>query len=723
MDKLLKPAKLSIDPNSSAAAKEWNHWSRTFKSYVSRYVTSASEEEANADKLAALINCATPEVFEYIDQCETYDEAEAVLQKLYVKQPNNIFARHRLQTAKQKPDQSLAEFHCLLMKLAKDCDFREVTAAQYRDDMIRDSFISGILSTNIRQRLLEHKTLSMKEAYDQALTIDDANRNCRMFGEVSHRTLVVPTPEVNSVEVVAEKVSEFSAAAATKGVCFKCGNSQPHDFKNCRAGSFTCYQCGEKGHVRKACRLQKKFGKSSRSSKPEHSALVAVDELAYSFCVANSIRFEAKSSLIELSAEVNGVIYRALLDTGSSKSFLDASLSARFNLLDVQNCFQVSMAQVHNQARISKVARVRLCVLGNTYEDINLHVMRNLCADILLGLDFLKLHNQVIFKLRGPRDDLVVYQDNCAVVAADVKTPSLFNHLLPGWKPIATKSRRFNEQDRMFIKETVSKWKESGTVRPSRSPWRAQCVVVKNNGKIQRLAIDYSQTVNLFTEKDGFPIPLIEDIVNDLARFKFFASYDLKKAYHQIPISEGDKPFTAFEASGELLEFNVIPFGVTNGGPIFQRIMTDIIKEDHLVSTFVYFDNVVIGSNSLQELEARALRFKTSMEKRAMTLNDSKTIYGVTELNMLGYCVGNSSIKPDPERLTPLLEMPAPSSPKSLKRVLGLFAYYAKWIPKFSDRIWRLKSAKEFPLKPEELREFEGLKCSLFNCPCSATSN
>ena len=127
------------------------------------------------------------------------------------------------------------------MKLAKDCDFREVTAAQYRDDMIRDSFISGILSTNIRQRLLEHKTLSMKEAYDQALTIDDANRNCRMFRDVSHRTLVVPTPEVNSVEVVAEKVSEFSAAAATKGVCFKCGNSQPHDFKNCRAGSFTCY--------------------------------------------------------------------------------------------------------------------------------------------------------------------------------------------------------------------------------------------------------------------------------------------------------------------------------------------------------------------------------------------------------------------------------------------------------------------------------------------------
>ena len=156
-----------------------------------------------------------------------------------------------------------------------------------------------------------------------------------------------------------------------------------------------------------------------------------------------------------------------------------------------------------------------------------------------------------------------------------------------------------------------------------------------------------------------------------------------------------------------------MPFGVTNGGPIFQRIMTDIIKEDHLVCTFVYFDNVIIGSNSLQELEARASMFRRSMEKRAMTLNESKTVYGVTELNMLGYCVGNNTIKPDPERLRPLLEMPAPMSHKSLQRILGMFAYYAKWIPRFSDRISELKSARSFPLKSSELLEFEGLKNSI----------
>ena len=123
-------------------------------------------------------------------------------------------------------------------------------------------------------------------------------------------------------------------------------------------------------------------------------------------------------------------------------------------------------------------------------------------------------------------------------------------------------------------------------------------MVVRSNGATEILVIDYSQTVNLYTEKDGFPIPLIEEIVNELAGYKYFASYDLKRAYHQIPISEEDKPFTAFEACGELLEFNVIPFGVTNGGPIFQRIMRGIIEGDKLQNTLVYFDNVVIGANS-----------------------------------------------------------------------------------------------------------------------------
>ena len=154
----------------------------------------------------------------------------------------------------------------------------------------------------------------------------------------------------------------------------------------------------------------------------------------------------------------------------------------------------------------------------------------------------------------------------------------------------------------------------------------------------------------------------------------------------------------------------MIPFGVTNGGPVFQRIMANLIKKDGLENAFVYFDNIVIGALTLAELHSEASRFRKSIEQRGMTLNDSKTVYGVQELAMLGYCVGNGMIRPDPERLKPLLEFPPPNSKPSLKRVLGLFAYYAKWVPEFSNKIWRLKSAVSFPLNKEELSDFRELK-------------
>ena len=80
----MKPSKLAIDPNGPSAAKEWRHWVRTFRSYVSRFADKTSGDEADAEKLAALINCTSPEVFEYIDDCQTYVEAEELLQKLYM---------------------------------------------------------------------------------------------------------------------------------------------------------------------------------------------------------------------------------------------------------------------------------------------------------------------------------------------------------------------------------------------------------------------------------------------------------------------------------------------------------------------------------------------------------------------------------------------------------------------------------------------------------------
>ena len=186
----------------------------------------------------------------------------------------------------------------------------------------------------------------------------------------------------------------------------------------------------------------------------------------------------------------------------------------------------------------------------------------------------------------------------------------------------------------------------------------------------KRMCVDYSQTINLFTELDAYPLPRIDDIVNKLSQYKVFSTYDLKSAYHQIPIKESEKKYTAFEGDGELYEFNVIPFGVTNGVPVFQRSIGKIVDEENLSDTYPYLDNVTVAGVNQEDHDKNDRAFREMVERRNITLNESKTVQSVSVINILGYQVSYGNISPDPERLRPLKEFPPPMNPASLRRAI-----------------------------------------------------
>ena len=89
-------------------------------------------------------------------------------------------------------------------------------------------------------------------------------------------------------------------------------------------------------------------------------------------------------------------------------------------------------------------------------------------------------------------------------------------------------------------------------------------------------------------------------MVNTVAQYSVFSTIDLNAAYHQIPINDADKLYTAFEAAGGLYQLKRIPFGVTNGVACFQRTMDEFISEG-LMDTYAYLDNVTICGKTQQE--------------------------------------------------------------------------------------------------------------------------
>ena len=132
-----------------------------------------------------------------------------------------------------------------------------------------------------------------------------------------------------------------------------------------------------------------------------------------------------------------------------------------------------------------------------------------------------------------------------------------------------------------------------------------------------------------------------------------------------------------------------------------------------LDDTFAFMEDVTICGMNQDEHDFNLAEFRKVAQKRHLTLNEAKCTYSVTSLNILGYHIENGDMKPDPECLRPLKEIPLPHTSKSLKRVIGLFSYYSHWIPNFSDKIAPLVKSNTFPLNKEAQEAFDRLKLDI----------
>ncbi|XP_042212521.1 uncharacterized protein LOC121859652 [Homarus americanus] len=175
MERILCSDKLDVDPNSPAAEKKYKHWRKTFENFIDECGDRAP------DKLRCLTKYVSATVCEYFADATGFETAIQVLEKVYVKKKNDIFARHQLATRRQRPSETLDEFLCDLHRLSKDCTLKADTAKEYREELLRDTFINGLSSANIHQRLLENQALTLSQAFGQGRALDLAQRTSEAF--------------------------------------------------------------------------------------------------------------------------------------------------------------------------------------------------------------------------------------------------------------------------------------------------------------------------------------------------------------------------------------------------------------------------------------------------------------------------------------------------------------------------------------------------------------
>ena len=415
MDKVLRPERFCTDPSSVGALKSWIHWRRTFENFL------AILKQEGLDKFGVLTNFISPKVFEYVEECADYESAIATLHNIYVKPTNEIYARHQLATRRQQVGESLDEYLQALKILSKECNFKPVTATEYCEEYIRDAFISGILSNQIRQRLLENKTLDLKTMFDQARALDSAMRSSESYSAPQPVTTAATASEIvhqNQVDSQVDSTHSDSTLAAANPKCFFCGNFKPLCSK-CPARDVICNKCQKRGHFAKVCR-----GKASKPNKV--SAALWSPALA---TVGTPPALKRSTATVVVNKDWS---VQALFDSGSSESYIHPSLVKTADISVNPVVSQVTMATSSLSMKTEGSCSVTIKYQGQTYKDFHLSVMPGLCSDLILGLDFQSQHDSVTFKYGGTKPPLSV----CSLTTLNIEPPSPFGSLTADCHPM-----------------------------------------------------------------------------------------------------------------------------------------------------------------------------------------------------------------------------------------------------------------------------------------------
>jgi len=252
----------------------------------------------------------------------------------------------------------------------------------------------------------------------------------------------------------------------------------------------------------------------------------------------------------------------------------------------------------------------------------------------------------------------------------DHTIPFKENSAIPNIRPY-----RYPHYQKAEFEKIIAEMLQTSIFGPSTSPFSSPVILVRKKDGGWQFCVDY-RALNKIIVPDKFPIPVIEDLLDELVGVVVFSKLDLKSGYHQIRLKVTDIHKTVFRTHEGHYEFLMMPFGLTNAPFTIQSLMNEVLRPCLCKFALVFFNDILIYSHDKDSHRDHLLQVFEILRRNNLLENRNKCCFESFSIEYLGDIISAQGVATDPKKIRDMVDWPTPKDLKALRGFLGLTEYY-----------------------------------------------
>ena len=667
-------------------ATNWKIFRDTYEDYAIAAELTGKDAAIQAATLKTVMGKECKQILNRLGlTAEELKKSSTILDKLeahFAPTRNILFERYRFHSAEQQPTETIDQFLIRLKHLAESCAFTNL-----RDEMIRDRLVLGCNDRDARARLFREKDCDLAKAVE-ALRISETTRQ-----QLKHLN-----DEADSHLINALKVRKSQAAPPPKGQtrdkpCGYCGHA--HERNNCPAFGKQCNYCGKLNHFKSVCRQLKAEKKpvsqiEEEQDDSDHSAF-AVECIG---TISHSKTGQYFVPLVVKDNNGNSTEINCQLDTGATCNVM--------TLTDLCTTQQTDCPSIQpSKAKLKFYDNSTICVLGEKtlhcqYQGSNYHlnfkIIKGTQKPLLSGTTCEKLGLITINKIHSIKtidDDPIIAKFSDVFQGLGCLDGEYHIEVDPSIRPVQHLPRRVPLALKPRLKAKISELEQRGVIQKVEEPtqWISSMVTVVKPDKL-RICID-PKDHNRAIKRPKYQIPILDEVLPNLANAKVFSVLDAKDGFHQVKLDKSSSYLTTFWTPFGRYRYLRMPFGISSAPEEYQRRMHNILQG--LPGVEVIADDILVyGSGStkeeyMQDHDNNLTKLLERARAVNLKLNRKKLKLRQDEVRYMGHLLTQNGLSADPAKIKAITEMPRPQDKRGVERLLGSVQYLSRFLPRLSE--------------------------------------